>query len=353
MYVSNSTFQNFGAGAIFTCAKPQQEVIIQDSTISDCSVVGVFCSGEGTRQCVQRMTITNVEGPGVKVGKGNKSKIKGNTITLCQNAIDCVSNQANIIMNTCNQNYENGIRTIAKKGIRCDTIVQFNTCLKNKEHGVFCTGAQNWSRVDKNCNLSQNGRTGVCAADGASIYICNNRIESNFAQGILLIESTYAYIEKNHLSKNFKANIAYGGSKACDTVIINNRIERSRAEGIFAIESGYAWIIKNKIIENADGILIYDSSPNIDNNDISENTRSGITCCGASYPHIVRNKIYGHTQSGLNMRDNSKGLVYSNEIYSNFYQISTRAYKKEEINEMLETNEIRGENEFSANCVIF
>jgi len=69
-----------------------------------------------------------------------------------------------------------------------------------------------------------------------------------------LVESTYAPIEKNYLSKNFKANIAYGGAKACDTVIINNEILKSRAEGIFAIESGYAGIMKNKIMENADGI---------------------------------------------------------------------------------------------------
>jgi parallel beta-helix repeat protein len=121
------------------------------------------------------------------------------------------------------------------------------------------------------------------------------------------------------LSKNFKANIAYGGANACDTIIINNEITRSRAEGIFAIESGYAWIMKNKIMENADGILIYDSSPNISDNDIGENTRSGITCCGASYPHVTNNSIYGHTQSGINMRDNSKGLVYKNKIFSNFY----------------------------------
>jgi hypothetical protein len=33
LHISNSTFMNFGAGAIFTCAKPDNEVIIQDSKI--------------------------------------------------------------------------------------------------------------------------------------------------------------------------------------------------------------------------------------------------------------------------------------------------------------------------------
>jgi hypothetical protein len=53
------------------------------------------------------------------------------------------------------------------------------------------------------------------------------------------------------------------------------------------------------------------------------------------------------------MRDNSKGLVYSNKIYSNFYQISTRSYKKVETNKLINENDIEGENEFSVDCTIF
>ena len=57
------------------------------------------------------MEITNILGPGIKVAKGSRAKIKGNKISLCQIAIDCVSNGANIIMNECTQSYESGIRT--------------------------------------------------------------------------------------------------------------------------------------------------------------------------------------------------------------------------------------------------
>jgi parallel beta-helix repeat protein len=99
--------------------------------------------------------------------------------------------------------------------------------------------------------------------------------------------------------------------------------------------------------------LIYDSSPHISDNDISENTRSGITCCGASYPHIKNNQVYGHTQSGINMRDNSKGLVYNNSIFSNFYQVSTRAYSNNENKKILYSNKIEGDCEFSQNCLLF
>jgi parallel beta-helix repeat protein len=127
-------------------------------------------------------------------------------------------------MNTCEKNYESGIKTVAKKGIRCDTIVQYNNCIRNSDNGVLCSGDLNFTRIEKNCMLNENGKAGICATEGATITICNNNIESNFAQGILLVESTYAHIEKNFIFKNFKANIAYGGAKACDTVIINNDI---------------------------------------------------------------------------------------------------------------------------------
>ena len=106
-------------------------------------------------------------------------------------------------------------------------------------------------------------------------------------------------------------------------------------------------------MENADGILIYDSSPHIADNDITENTRSGITCCGASYPLIKNNSVYGHTQSGINFRDNSKGLVYDNTIHSNYYQFSTRAFKSSENKKLIEDNKTEGESEFSANCILF
>ena len=152
-----------------------------------------------------RLTIQNINGPGIKVGKGSRSKIKGNQISKCIYGIVSTSNRANIVMNNCFENHESGIKTIAKKNIRCDTRVQFNTCKKNKQHGVNCVGENNFTVVTKNCELSANTCTGVCAQDKASIKITNNLIESNFAQGVLLVESTYAHIEKNILRKNYKA----------------------------------------------------------------------------------------------------------------------------------------------------
>ena len=62
------------------------------------------------------------------------------------------------------------------------------------------------------------------ASDSAQIKIVNNDIFSNFGQGILLVDSASALIEKNKIFRNYKANIAYGGNFSADTLILNNRI---------------------------------------------------------------------------------------------------------------------------------
>lgn len=81
------------------------------------------------------------------------------------------------------------------------------------------------TRIEKNVSLSYNTLAGICSKDYCSIVITNNFISENFAQGILLMESTYAHIEKNVIQRNYKANIAFGGMNGCDTVIINNEIK--------------------------------------------------------------------------------------------------------------------------------
>ena len=152
---------------------------------------------------------------------------------------------------------------------------------------------------------------------------------------------------------NYKANIAFGGQSACDTVIVNNELTQSRAEGIFCIESGFAWIFKNTIFDNSDGIVMFDSCPHVVGNDINQNQRSGISCCGASFPKMEKNQIYGNIQSGVNIRDTSVVVLRNNKIFSNFYQISARNTDKGTFDSLVTENEVEGDNECSSNCLIF
>jgi len=54
----------------------------------------------------------------------------------------------------------------------------------------------------------------------------------------LLVETSSGFIEKNKISENIKANIAFGGCKSVDTIILENDILGGRCEGIFIIEGG-------------------------------------------------------------------------------------------------------------------
>ena len=69
------------------------------------------------------------------------------------------------------------------------------------------------------------------------------------------------------------------------------------------IESGFSWVTKNQIYDNNDGIIMFDSSPCIQDNQVNENQRAGIIINGCSFPKIDKNSIYGHSTSGLIIRD--------------------------------------------------
>lgn len=119
-------------------------------------------------------------------------------------------------------NQEVGFCSITKQGLRCDAKIKYSTIIRNKEFGVVITGDKNFTRVEKNLAISENTMAGIKIENDATAVIVWNKIESNFGQGILLAESTYAHIEGNTIAKNYKANIALGGPKASDSVIISN-----------------------------------------------------------------------------------------------------------------------------------
>lgn len=48
LFISETLFQNFKAGAIYSVAKPYNTVIIKDSEIREASVVGIYLQGEGS-----------------------------------------------------------------------------------------------------------------------------------------------------------------------------------------------------------------------------------------------------------------------------------------------------------------
>ena len=114
------------------------------------------------------------------------------------------------------------------------------------------------------------------ADNDAYIVVYRNKISKNLGQGVLLVETSSAVIEKNEISDNIKANVALGGINSVNTLIVENRIQGGRCEGIFVIECGECWIMRNSILENNDGIVCITSIPVISKNQISKNKSNGI-----------------------------------------------------------------------------
>lgn len=79
--------------------------------------------------------------------------------------------------------------------MRCDGLIMYNEIEKNKDNGILCAGKNNFTRIEKNTAIANNRRAGIKAVEGASISVIKNKVFSNFAQGILLVERTNAYIE--------------------------------------------------------------------------------------------------------------------------------------------------------------
>lgn len=88
---------------------------------------------------------------------------------------------------------------------------------------------------------------GVKGDNNSRLSVIGNTISKNLGQGILLVETSSGHIEKNRVTHNIKANIAFGGCKSVETVIIDNDICFGRCEGIYIIDAGQGWIFRNRI----------------------------------------------------------------------------------------------------------
>ena len=165
------------------------------------------------------------------------------------------------------------------------------------------------------------------ADNNASISVYNNTISKNLGQGVLLVETSCGFIERNKISENIKANIAFGGCNSVETIIVENEILLGRCEGIFIIEGGHGWIIRNRIMENNDGIVAITSIPYITKNKIEKNKSNGIMILKDARPRITDNLILDNDGIGLYIRDKSTGIIVDNTVQ---YYINNIFYYRSE-----------------------
>lgn len=127
LLISHCKFSGFKSGGVILQSTYQNTVKIADCQISKLGVVGIYCQGEDARPLVLRTKIDQIDGLGIKIHKANRAKIKGCEISKCTNGIEVDCGDPLVIMNKIFKCYENGIVTIAKRGILCNGHFKFNS----------------------------------------------------------------------------------------------------------------------------------------------------------------------------------------------------------------------------------
>lgn len=131
--------------------------------------------------------------------RGNRAKIQLCEIYENQYGVQSVSADPYIMMNKISKNKEFGIHIFTKNNLRSDAVVRYNWVEKNLEDGIAIEGEENYSKIEKNHHICNNRKAGVRVSDFAQVKIVNNKIFSNYGQGILVVDTSCAYIEKNEV----------------------------------------------------------------------------------------------------------------------------------------------------------
>lgn len=292
---------------------------------------GVMLVGENKDTVVEGCKIERNECPGIKVMAANKAIIRENEICINTEGIKVKSADPVINNNIIENNYRSGVSTSSVK-VRTGTSspmkgevvtlqltprITNNEIKNNKEHGIYCYGANNYSWIKGN-TISQNQMCGVKTQSEATPLILSNTISNNGTQGILFVENSWGKIIDNTIEKNKKANIALGGAESMNSYISNNRILDGMAEGIFSIKSGRLNIRSNQINGNVDGIILVDSHADVTNNTISNQLKHGIFMLQNSRPTIKDNLIQLNKEAGIYIKGRSNlAKITGNKIKDN------------------------------------
>lgn len=148
-------------------SKRDNRVVIQNTQFYNCKLVGLYIQGVNAEPQILRCTIQSVDGPAIKVQRGNKAKIQLCNLYDCTVGICATSADPNIMMNNIKKNKEHGILIMTKNSLRSDALIRYNWIEKNLEDGISIEGEENYTRIEKNHHICQNRKAGIRASDGA------------------------------------------------------------------------------------------------------------------------------------------------------------------------------------------
>jgi len=342
-----------------------------------------------------------------------------NEMILNEYGVEIYNNKSRIIDNTIQKSFKDGIKVIGNNkstnsapliwrnyirqcgyngilgmGVHCEPDIRGNVISQNRRAGIKLTegavahiGGTN--KVDikfipsaiKNANTNSTFQT--AKVEAVKVYLEQenmlmeeadndlkkdellinvksfpnpNVIQSNFNQGILLVEGSTASIIANKIDGNIKANIALGGKRSGETKIKFNYIENSKSEGVFVIEGEECLMIEDyEIAGNNDGIVMVNSQGCIIHNRIKGNNRSGILTASKTKCVIDDNCIEDNFAAGILIKNPSLPDLRRNEIAKNFFQLQMEKHASKKMEKYMNDNpKIIGNNEVPKNfCQIF
>lgn len=323
------------SGGIILHSNARCRTTIANTTIQGNGLFGLEVSGDSCAPLLHQCLFTHNSGSALKITRRSCPQIRENQIKYNEMGI-CVSNASPVIVgNIIRYNFGDGVQFLEE----CSARLEANQIYEN-ENGVLCSGRLCQPVIEGNLQIAHNRMVGIKVEGAAFPILISNEIFENVRQGVLIVHNSNAKIEKNHIYRNLRANIALG---AGEISILGNTITLGRCEGIFILDSSHPMISGNEISQNNDGILAMNSTPEITENEIHDNRRAGVILTGTSEATVTGNHIRNNALVGLLVREQSKLIALSNEFVGGETPISCMAKDGVDSDRVRRDNVIVGE----------
>jgi parallel beta-helix repeat protein len=258
--IKDSVVMNHLGGGIMIRHNPEldSKYRIVNSKILQCETAGIYIEGNGCHPEIEGNEVKGCRAVGIKISTNVLAEIRENQIIENNDGIELFNNKSQIVANEIEKSHGHGILIVStNKDGKYNPMIKGNTISNCKFNGIQISGEGLRATVTNN-TVKNNRKCGIKVMDGAVAHIVGrNFIHTNYTQGICIMEHSSCKIVENTITKNLKANIAFGGKGSGHTKIERNEISKSMAEGIFLVKGEGATFINEIVIrENLDGIAL-------------------------------------------------------------------------------------------------
>jgi parallel beta-helix repeat protein len=204
------------------------------------------------------------------------------------------------------------------------TAIYRNSCVRNKNYGIFVLETDNVTAGGNTCSRSVYG---IFYQGSDFISISWNRCDSNVDHGIYISGGEGKTLDNNVCTNNGDG-IELRFTSIWDVWM--NRCEKN-GKGIHVLQSSSTSLAMNDCIRNGDGIFLETSEQiRLLLNNCSDNSASGIHLAeDASHNTIEHNSLYNNTERGIYLRSSSSHNMFDNNtIHGSKYGIRAVQYSE-------------------------